>query len=275
MQSTLPFVTNLLSQSRRVVLAFGSQAGRPILYPKEHGAYAMLAIPLIAAMLTTGFTVNGIFIAVATITGFLAHEPLLILCGHRGNHARRVAPQATTHLIILSVLTCFFGLAALLMGTVSSRWVLIVCFSFAATSYAMSVAGWHRRTGVHLWGILGLSMPCVPILMAGDASLPHALTFWAVWLVGFAATTLGVRGMMSNQKHKSRRLHILMLSGLTLLIAMGAMNNTTWTLVTLPMVAYSWYLLIAPPPLKKIRQSGWMMVIAAMSTALMTILLFQ
>lgn len=54
------------------------------LKPKEHGAYAILAIPLVTGLVAAGPTLVGGCIAAAAFTGFLAHEPLLVTLGHRG-----------------------------------------------------------------------------------------------------------------------------------------------------------------------------------------------
>ena len=65
------------------------------LKPKEHGAYAILAIPIVTAILVTGPTVVGLCVAVASLAGFLAHEPLLVALGHRG--ARYKLRKALDH----------------------------------------------------------------------------------------------------------------------------------------------------------------------------------
>lgn len=244
------------------------------LYPKEHGAYAMLAIPLLTALITSGLTVAGVCIGAAAVAGFLAHEPLLIALGHRGQRAQQSTPQARWRLISLLAIAWFAGSTALLMGGFSLQVALTICFAFAAISFAMSIAGWHRKSAVHLWGMLGLSMPCIPILMAGDSATPTAMTFWAVWLLGFGATTIGVRGMLANQKRKPIWLHVLTLSGLTISIAVGIAMNVSWMLVTLPMIGVSWYLLISLPPIKQLKQVGWTMVVGTMSTAIMTVVAF-
>ncbi|WDQ16788.1 YwiC-like family protein [Rhodopirellula sp. P2] len=46
------------------------------LKPKEHGAYAILAIPLITSLIVAGLTWGGLCVAAASGAGFLAHEPL-------------------------------------------------------------------------------------------------------------------------------------------------------------------------------------------------------
>lgn len=64
------------------------------LYPKEHGAYAILGVPLATALFIVGLMPVTVLLSIATITAFLAHEPLLILAGGRGTRVRDAAPQA-------------------------------------------------------------------------------------------------------------------------------------------------------------------------------------
>ena len=247
------------------------------LYPKEHGAYAMLGIPLVTALAASGITVAGVCVAIAAVAGFCANEPLLVACGHRGGRVQHSTPQAKGLFVGLFALAGSACLIALIVGNFSMRVGLGVFLVFAVISLAFSIAGQNRKTAVHLWGMLSLSLPCVPILLSANASVTTSLSFWAVWLIGFAATTLAVRGMMARQKHESRWWHLLALAVLTALIGVGAccaFSAASWLLVTLPMIAVSWYLLILPPPIKQLKRVGWTMVVGTLSTAILTLVVF-
>jgi hypothetical protein len=54
------------------------------LWPREHGAYFQLALPLIAAHLLRAPTVAMAALTAAACLVFVAHEPLLVVLGHRG-----------------------------------------------------------------------------------------------------------------------------------------------------------------------------------------------
>jgi hypothetical protein len=245
-----------------------------MLYPKEHGAYAMLGIPLMTALAASGFTVAGVWVAIAAIAGFFSNEPLLVACGHRGGRVQHSTPQAKGWFVGLFALAGSACLIALIVGNVSMRVALGVFLIFAVISLAFSIAGQNRKTAVHLWGMLSLSLPCVPVLLSANASVSTSLSFWAVWLIGFAATTLAVRGMMARQKQGSRWWHLLALAGLTSLIGAGVFSTASWLLVTLPMIAVSWYLLILPPPIQQLKRVGWTMVAGTLSTAILTLAIF-
>ena len=71
------------------------------LKPKEHGAYAILGIPIVTSLVITGTTVVGVSVAAASVAGFLAHEPLLVAWGHRGSRAKQSTPSAAKRLTLL------------------------------------------------------------------------------------------------------------------------------------------------------------------------------
>ena len=75
------------------------------LKPKEHGAYAILGIPIVTALLVAGPQVAGVCVAIAAVAGFLAHEPMLVAVGHRGARAQRATPAARRRLALLLGLT--------------------------------------------------------------------------------------------------------------------------------------------------------------------------
>lgn len=238
------------------------------LKPKEHGAYAILAIPIVTAILITGPTLVGLCIAIAAIAGFLAHEPLLVALGHRGIRAQRTTPAAQRRLGILLTVSTVCGVSAIVAGATSVRYSLLVCGTLAIVSFAFAIAGKHRTLGGQLWGVVGLSIPCVPILLAGD--LPALLTMeaWGTWLIGFGATTLAVRGVIAAQKRQSRALHLVVIGGLSIAVAVMTMAGFKLPIVTLPMLCISWYLLYAPPHAKQLKRVGWTLVGGTIASAI-------
>lgn len=244
------------------------------LHPKEHGAYAILAIPIVTALIIAGPNLIGVCIALAAVTGFLAHEPLLVAWGHRGCRAQGNTPAAKTRLLTFLSITSLTGCTAFFAGTASVRWSLVACIVLASTSFALAVAGRHRTLTGQLWGVAGLSLPCVPILIAGGLNTTDALAVWTIWLVGFSASTLAVRSVIAAQKRQSRTQHSLVLATLSLLVALNCFLSEYWLLASLPMMALSWYLLIAPPPAKHLRRVGWTLVAGTVVSALIVVGLF-
>jgi hypothetical protein len=241
------------------------------LRPKEHGAYAILAIPIVSALLEGGPTIVGLCVAIASVAGFLAHEPLLIAIGHRGGRAQQSTPMAKTRLTVLLAVTVIGGSLALLLGNASVRWSLVACLVVAAISYAVAIAGIHRTLGGQFWGVVGLSLPCVPILLAVGTSISGALMIWGTWLLGFSSTTIAVRSVIAAQKRQPRWIHTTVLCAITLVIGFATAVEIYLPLVTLPMVLLSWYLLFVPPPAKYLKRVGWTLVAATVATAVLLI----
>jgi hypothetical protein len=244
------------------------------LHPKEHGAYAILGIPIATALITSGPTVPGVGVAIAAVAGFLAHEPLLVAWGHRGRRAQRSTPAAKSRWIALLAIASLAGCTAWVAGSPSERLAIVSCLAFAASSFAVAFAGKHRTFAGQLWGVIGLTFPCVPILLSGGTSAATSINIWAVWLIVFGATTLAVRSVIAAQKDQSRLLHTLILTAISLPVAAGVALGANWIVVALPMIALSWFLLIVPPAAKHLKRVGWASVAATLLTAALMIRVF-
>lgn len=235
--------------------------------PKEHGAYAILGIPIVTSLIIAGASVSGVCIAIAAIAGFLAHEPLLIVWGLRGQRAKRSTPAARKRLLLLLLLTLAGGTTALILGSPAVRWALLACALLATTGFALAIAGKHRTLGGQLWGIVGLSVTCLPILLAGGLAVSTSLEIWTAWIIGFTATTLAVRSVIAAQKRKPRSIHWVGIGALSLVVAALTVSPYSLAIVTLPMLVMSWYLLIAPPSAKHLKRVGWSLVVCTVTSS--------
>lgn len=180
--------------------------------------------------------------------------------------------MARSRLTVLLWMTAVSGATAMMMGGPSVRWSLVVCLVIAVSGFAIAVAGKHRTLGGQLWGVVGLSIPSVPIMIAGGTSVAGAISVWAAWLLGFSSTTIAVRSVIAAQKRQSRRAHATILGLISAIIASGLAFEIYLPLVTLPMIALSWYLFVAPPPARYLKRVGWTLVAGTIATALLVIL---
>ncbi|WP_063825895.1 YwiC-like family protein [Rhodopirellula europaea] len=237
------------------------------LKPKEHGAYAILGIPIVTALAIAGPSVVGACVAVAAVTGFLAHEPLLVSLGHRGSRAQRTTPAASRRLAVLLFVTLACGTMAIAMGSNVVRWSLAGCGILAVASFALAIAGKHKTLGGQLFGVFGLSVPCVPIMLADGFGISTTNEAWSTWLIGFTATTMAVRGVIAAQKRHSRLVHWTAMIGLTLLVTGLTLAGFRLPIATLPMLAMSWYLMFDPPPAKQLKRVGWTLVVGTIASA--------
>src|SRR5688572_32010037 len=87
------------------------------LWPREHGAYAQLAAPLLTALVVVRPTVAAGLLAAAACCAFLANEPLLVVLGHRGKRMREQAgTRAARRLALLASLAAAMGIAGLVLA---------------------------------------------------------------------------------------------------------------------------------------------------------------
>ncbi|MEZ6150463.1 MAG: YwiC-like family protein [Pirellulaceae bacterium] len=112
--------------------------------PKEHGAYAILGIPIASSLLIAGASVPGVCIAIAAVAGFLAHEPLLIVCGSQ-QRARHCA--TTKQLLLLLLVTSPGGTTALMPRFASGSLVSAGLHCLRPVSRWLSRAGTARLEG--------------------------------------------------------------------------------------------------------------------------------
>jgi choline-glycine betaine transporter len=94
----------------------------PSLLPREHGAYAQVIFPLLTALALGGITVSALLLVIATVTVFLAHEPVLVLLGNRGGRAKReTSAPAGRRLAWLVVVGLAAGLVGLWLAPSAAR----------------------------------------------------------------------------------------------------------------------------------------------------------
>ncbi|MBB3208211.1 hypothetical protein FHS27_004038 [Rhodopirellula rubra] len=237
------------------------------LQPKEHGAYAILGIPMVTALVIAGPSVPGWCVVGASIAGFLAHEPLLVAAGHRGQRAKRATPAARGQLVALLGIATACGLIALFTGSNAVRLALAACALMAVSSFALGLNGQHRTLAGQMWGVVGLSIPCVPILLAGGVVPVHAFAVWSTWLIGFGATTMAVRGVIAAQKRRSKILHWSCLIAFSLLTGVLIAVGHSLAITVVPMLVMSVYLLLYPPPARHLKRVGWTLVGGTVASA--------
>lgn len=238
------------------------------LKPKEHGAYAILVVPLLSAMAAIGPSAVSLCIAAAAVTGFLAHEPLLVAVGHRGSRAQRNSPGAIKRTLLLQGTMTACGFSAMVLGDQRVRIALLACALLAILNFMVAVAGQQRTLAGQLAGVIGLSLPSLPVLIAGGVETSLAAEAWIAWFIGFSATTMAVRGVIAAQKRQSRLFHWIALSILCAVAFLATLAlHYRLMIATTPMLILSVLLLWSPPPARYLKGVGWTLVGGTAATA--------
>lgn len=238
------------------------QVARPArLYPKEHGAYAILAVPLVTALFIVGLTPVTALLSIATVAAFLAHEPLLILAGGRGTRAKQGAPHARQLLIGRLAVAAICGAAAFWFAGSVTRVGMMICLLFAVIEFTVSATGHGRTLAAQILALAGLALPSAVVLAAGGIGVSGAAQFLLIWFAGRVATTVSVRLVIAQHKTSTSNwalatCDLLMLAAGGVCAAGLVMGDRQW-LAAIPMLLAAAVLRVRPPHPKYLKPIGW------------------
>ncbi|NOY90814.1 MAG: YwiC-like family protein [Deltaproteobacteria bacterium] len=232
------------------------------LWPKEHGAYAMLVFPLLSVLVFAP-AAPSVLLTFGLVFAFLAHEPLLILLGRRGPRAlRSLGPAARRRLVFMALGATALGAAGLWLAPVALRFIAwplglaVVVGVFMATGREKTVAG-------ELLVSATFASACLPLGVAGGASPASMLWVTGVWFATFALEALAVKATLSRLKGKRPGLLFaaaaLPTLALLLAIALASLGfPIAWALA--PACVASFVLAWVHVHPRKLRVVGWALV---------------
>ena len=227
------------------------------LWPREHGAYFQLAIPVVVACLRHTPSVAMLLITAAAGLAFVANEPLRVALGHRGRRRRAEdGRRARTHLAVLVPAAAGLGLAGLAVapaGTITAA--LIV-----AVPVAVAIACAVRRTAHTLPGELvatvALTGASLPVQIAGGVARAAALDVWLGWSLGFAASTIAVHRVIARHKRAASLIDRACAVGLAGGLAACLVFASPGRAIAAPLIGLAAILVIAPPSAARLRAIG-------------------
>ena len=245
------------------------------MWPKEHGAYGQMAVPLAAALMAGGVRMPSLCLALAVVAAFVAHEPLLVLLGRRGARARREAfARAAGWLAVTATVAFAAGLAGMWTMPEKARWTLLVPMA-PATLLAAAVAA-NREKGVLGEAAAALAFSCasVPVCLAGGGPTAGAFGIAAVFAGVFVAETLAVRAMLVASRgggdvSAAKRTRawavmaaVIAVAGLSAAWQLDLLSGAA-PLAAAPGLVVALWLAAAPPQPTRLRQVGWTLVATA------------
>lgn len=231
------------------------------LNPREHGAYAILGVPLATALFIVGLTPATVAVSLAAVISFLAHEPLLIVTGARGNRVKRSATVAARALWIRLSLVAVCGGIAFWLSDDTTRLGLIACLLIAVIECSLSARGRNRTLAAQSLGIAGMTLPCAVVLLAGGVNAVPAVQFFLIWYFGRLLTTVAVRTTIRRHKAsatiQSMRSHDAVSIVALVVCSFGVLFGSSLWLVTVPMVASGALLRLTMPRPRRLKTIGW------------------
>ncbi|MBT9555648.1 MAG: YwiC-like family protein [Myxococcales bacterium] len=238
----------------------------PSLWPREHGAYAQLALPVATALSVAQPRLAALGLVTTAAAAFLAHEPIVVLLGRRGERARRNgAHPARRRLVVLG--------ASGVLGAVAGLWnadaTLLGACAMLATVVALSGLLVRAKQEKTVGGevVIGttLSLAAMPVALASGVPWLPALNIAAVWAAIFALGTMTVHAVLRRAKSRSVSLSIgvAILGCLFSFGAVGAVAlGAWWAGALLPQGILSLAIVALRPSPRHLRRIGWSLLAA-------------
>ena len=248
---------------------------RRSLWPREHGAYFQLAIPLVTAGVVCGPTVPMVTLTLAACLAFLTNEPLLVVLGHRG--PRMLASdgeRARWRIALLSAGAVILGLTGLALAPAPTRFAAAIV---AVPGVALVGFAWRRAEHTiagELLAAIALPGASVPVLVAGRVALGIALAIWLAWSVGFGSTVVAVHRVIARHKREAAPIDLVLSLGLlaTVLAILGGAVTCAPLAIAVPLTSLATLLVISPPSASRLRAVGGATVAAAVTSGAIAVL---
>jgi len=247
------------------------------LAPREHGAYAQLALPLLPALGVGRPGLIAVLLSVSAWALFLAHEPALVLMGRRGERPRAEhGSRARCRVAVLGLVGAAIGLAALVLAPTPVRSAVTLPAILGCALVVCIALGQERSLAGEALAALALAAVSFPVAIAAGAPPADAARAWCVWALGFGSLLVPVRSIGMRRRAASspgRRvlpvLLVLAAAGGLLLAGLGPGH----LLALAPLLLSAGWLAMARPEPRALPRVGWTVVGAGLLTAVLLIAL--
>ena len=238
-----------------------------------------MSLPLATSLLVSGVTVPAVLVAVSVIAGFLSHEPLLLLLGHRGTRARREqGPRATAWFIATTATTLAAGLSALSLVPSDVRWSLLLPVVPVVPLAWLIARGQGKSAAAEIAAALAFSSCAIPICLTAGAPTRAGLAIATAFASIFVTATLAVRvvvlrvrgGGHPRATAATRMTALVLTTTITACLVVAAIYGwTPWVTggAAAPGLAVAGWLALFPLSPTHLRMVGWTLVATSTTAA--------
>jgi len=225
--------------------------GRWIMLPREHGAWSMVSLPLLAGIaLSRGdwLSLNTFAAVLAVFSVFLFREPLVFLKRIRRDSARPEAriQEAVAHRTLILCLAGMTLSGIILLKTLPPLSILLLgggALALVIGSAEIAFQRKQREITAQILGVVGLTSSCLPAYMAVHGSIDQmAFAIWVLSATHSIAAVLIVRArleaMMAQRRSgtgtTSRRFYqtaVAWQAGLWSVLLLMAMVGFPWLVI--------------------------------------------
>jgi len=239
--------------------------------PREHGAYAQVALPVVAGLLIArGASAAAALLVVGLVSAFLAREPLLVWLGRRGGRRQReLGEVARGRFVVLSLL----ALAATALGLIVASPEVHAAAMWAAPGIAVAAALVLSKRDATLpgesWIALTLAAASMPITVAAGASLEVSSANSLVWGVSFVLATATVHAILRRFKKKEpwpARVVAALALGVIATCVTFARSDAWWPLTMTPTAVVCFAACAGGVTPRRLKPLGWSLVAAQLGT---------
>lgn len=176
------------------------------LLPREHGAYAQLAFPLVTGLGLATPSLPAVALALAAVAFFLANEPVAILLGTRGQRLEeKLGKQARSRGAILAGLGTGLGLLGVCTGGAILWPALAYPMAAAALLIPVVLLGKQKTLFGEFLVITTFATLLLPLAAASGAHPIRAGLAAAVWWISFGLGTLEVHAIKASLRDSAKR----------------------------------------------------------------------
>lgn len=252
------------------------------LMPREHGAYAQLGFPLATGLIYARGDLGAIGFAVAAIGLFLAHEPVAVLAGVRGQRLQDTLGDLARGRILLLGAAAALGLLAAI-GLGSPRAWRAAAIPGGLALLLLPLLGTRRLKSMPGETLVAavFSTSVLPLALCGPASWRSAAVAAGVWFAAVLPAILAVHAIKVAHKGRPEGRWTLaaapgLAAGVGIIATASAVLLPAWAtelLAVLPPALAVLVLGLFPPHPRHLKRVGWTMVTAdALTLALLLIL---
>lgn len=245
-------------------------------FPKEHGAWAQLAIASGAVILVARAHPPGYWAWLAALwAAFIAHEPLLLLLGQRGAQTRKEQRvRAWAWLLMLMGLALFLGGAGMSGAAPVARGALLLPLGCAGLLLPGTLRNEEKSLAGEVLAALALGSSALPLSLRAGAGLNAAWQLAAGLMLAFVLATMLVRRFLAALRKRPEPLSAVgaaLLTGLGagLGLALAMEGRVLEGLALLPLPLLGFRLFAGPWPPHRLKRLGWLLAFGNIATALL------
>jgi hypothetical protein len=254
-------------------------SSRPLLVPREHGAYGQLGMALVSALAIGGLTVASVALALAAVLAFVAHESLLVVLGQRGRRLRdEEGPRAVRTLVVLGGAAAVAGAVGLALAPPEARFGLVPPAILLGVVALVVVRKLEKTAAGEMAVGAALSSTGLAVALAGGATRASAMAACFTWTMGFAMATMSVQAVLQRARSKGtedrgprKAIAVGGLFAVAVAVTLLAGFPRAVLAALLPTAALSIGICLARPSAKKLREMGWAMIGSSVVTLLVLV----